>query len=64
LASRVLAVTRFAAELREAPGELRGDISAVVAVLRVDPTMAGLAFLVAAESEDEYTVVFAAAEAS
>jgi hypothetical protein len=31
----------------------------VVAVLRVDPTMASLAFLVAAEGRDEYTVVFA-----
>jgi hypothetical protein len=53
LAFRVLAVTRFAAELRDAPGELRGYISAVAAVLRVDPTMASLAFLVVAESEDE-----------
>jgi hypothetical protein len=59
LAFRVLAVTRFAAELRDAPGELRGYISAVAAVLWVDPTMASLAFLVVAESEDEYTVVFA-----
>lgn len=31
----------------------------MVAVLRVDPTMASLAFLVVAEGQDEYTVVFA-----
>ena len=59
LAFRVLAVNRFAAELRDAPGELRGYVSAVVAVLRVDPTMASLAFLVVVEGQDEYTVVFA-----
>ncbi len=30
-----------------------------MAALRVDPTMASLAFLVVAEGGDEYTVVFA-----
>jgi hypothetical protein len=59
LAFRVLAVGRFAAELRDAPGELRGYVSAVAAVLRVDPAMASLAFAVVAEGEDEYTAVFA-----
>ena len=59
MAFRVFAVSRFAAELRDAPGELRGYVSAVVAVLRVDPTMASLAFSVVAEEEDEYTAVFA-----
>ena len=59
MAYRVLAVGRFAAELRNAPGELRGYVSAVVAVLRVNPTMASLAFAVVAGSEDEYTAVFA-----
>jgi hypothetical protein len=55
----VLAVGRFAAELRDAPGELRGYVSAVVAVLRVDPAVASLAFAVVAEDQDEYTAVFA-----
>jgi hypothetical protein len=59
LAFRVLAVDRFAVELRNAPGELRGYVSAVVAVLRVDPTIASLAFSVMAEGGDEYTAVFA-----
>lgn len=59
MAFRVLAVDRFAAQLRDAPGELRGYVSAVVAVLRVDPAMASLAFLVLAEGGNEYTVVFA-----
>jgi hypothetical protein len=59
LAFRVLAVSSFAAELREAPGELRGYVSAVVAVLRVDPTVASLAFAAVAEGGDEYTAVFA-----
>jgi hypothetical protein len=59
LAYRVLAVGRFAAELGNAPGELRGYVSAVVAVFRVNPTMASLAFAVVAGSEDEYTAVFA-----
>jgi hypothetical protein len=59
LASRVLAVARFAAGLGNAPGELRGYVSAVVAVLRVDPTMASVAFSVLAEGEGEYTAVFA-----
>jgi hypothetical protein len=64
LAFRVLAVSRFAAELRNAPGELRGHVSAVVAVLRVNPTMASLAFSVVAQGEDEYTAVFASVEGS
>jgi hypothetical protein len=55
LASRILAVGRFAAELRDAPGELRGYVKAVVAVLRVDPAMAGLAFAVVEGGEEEYT---------
>ena len=59
LAFRVLAVRTFTAELRDAPGELRGYVSAVVAVLRVDPTMASLAFAVVAEGEHEDTAVFA-----
>jgi hypothetical protein len=59
LAFRVLAVSGFATDLRNAPGELRGYVSAVVAVLRVDPTMASLAFSVVAEGEAEYTAVFA-----
>ena len=49
MAYRVLAVSSFAAELRDAPGELRGYVSAVVAVLRVDPTMASVAFSVVEE---------------
>jgi hypothetical protein len=60
LAFRILTVGRFAAELHDAPGELRGYVSAVVAVLRVDPTMASVAFSVLAEGSDEYTAVFVA----
>jgi hypothetical protein len=59
LAYRVLAVDRLANQLRDAPGELRGYVTAVVAVLRVDPTVASLAFSVVAEGGDEYTAVFA-----
>jgi hypothetical protein len=59
LAYRVLAVSRFATQLRNAPGELRGYVSAVVAVLRVDPTVASVAFTVVADGGDEYTAVFA-----
>jgi hypothetical protein len=59
LAFRVLAVGRFAAEFRGAPGELRGYVSAVVAVLGVEPTMASVAFSVVAAAGDEYTAVFA-----
>jgi hypothetical protein len=43
----------------DSPGELRGYVGAVVAVLRVDPTTSSLAFSVVAEGEDEYTAVFA-----
>ncbi|HZA82003.1 MAG TPA: hypothetical protein VFC13_11110 [Actinomycetes bacterium] len=59
MAYRVLAVSSFAAELRDAPGELRGYVSAVVAVLRVDPTMASVAFSVVEEGDDERTAIFA-----
>ena len=59
LAFRVLALARFAAQLHDAPGELRGYVSAVVAVLRVNPTMASMAFSVVVEGDDEYTAVFA-----
>ena len=59
MAFRVLAVDRFAAELYDSPGELRGYVGAVVAVLRVDPTTSSLAFSVVAEGKDEYTAVFA-----
>jgi hypothetical protein len=59
LTYRVVATTRFAVELRNAPGELRGYASAVVAVLRVDPTIASLAFSVIRHAEDERTVIFA-----
>jgi hypothetical protein len=59
LAFRVLAVGPFAAQLRDAPGELRGYVSAVVAVLRVDPTTSSVAFPVVAQGEDEYTAIFA-----
>jgi hypothetical protein len=59
LAFRVVATSRFAAELREAPGELRGYVSAVVAVLRVDPTLASVAYSIVGEAEDEHTAIFA-----
>jgi hypothetical protein len=59
LASRVFAVGRFATELRDAPGELRGYVSAVVAVLRVDPTVASVAFSVVEHADDERTALFA-----
>ena len=64
LAFRVLAVSRLAAELRNAPGELRGYVSAVVAVLRVNPTMASLAFSLVAQGEDVYNAVFAGGRGS
>ena len=59
MAFRVLAVGRFASQFPDAPGELRGYVTAVVAVLRVDPTVSSLAFSVVAEGADEYTAVFA-----
>jgi hypothetical protein len=64
LTCRVVATTRFAVELRNAPGELRGYVSAVVAVLRVDPTIASLAFSVVRHAEDECTVISPAAAGS
>ena len=59
MAYRVRALDRFAAELRNSPGELRGYVGAVVAVLRVDPIASSLSVSVVAEGDDEYTAVFA-----
>ena len=58
LACRVIATARFVDQLRNAPGELRGYVSAVAAVLRVEPTVASAAFTVVNDGE-EYTAVFA-----
>jgi hypothetical protein len=57
LAYRDIATARFADQLRNAPGELRGYVSAVSAVLRVEPTVASAAFTVVSEGE-EFTAVF------
>ena len=59
MAYRVVATARFAGQLRNAPGELRGYVSAVVAVLRVDPTVASLAFTAVGQADDEHTAIFA-----
>jgi hypothetical protein len=58
LAFEVIATDRFAKQLRNAPGELAGYVSAVTAVLRVDPTVASAAFDVV-RSDEEYTALFA-----
>jgi hypothetical protein len=58
LAFRVIATERFANQLRNAPGELAGYVSAVTAVLRVDPTVASAAFDVV-RSGEEYTAISA-----
>jgi hypothetical protein len=58
LAYRVIATARFADQLRNAPGELRGYVSAMSAVLRVEPTMASAAFSVVSHGE-EHTAIFA-----
>jgi hypothetical protein len=59
LAFRVIATERFANQLRDAPGELAGDVGAVAAVLRVDPTVASAAFDIVRSGEEEYTAIFA-----
>jgi|GEM_PF-2069352 len=58
LAFEVIATERFANQLRNAPGELAGYVSAVTAVLRIDPTVASAAFDVV-RSDEEYTAIFA-----
>jgi hypothetical protein len=58
LAFEVIATDRFATQLRNAPGELAGYVSAVIAVLGIDPTVASAAFDVV-RSDDEYTAIFA-----
>ncbi|HEY2957275.1 MAG TPA: hypothetical protein VGM21_03560 [Actinomycetota bacterium] len=58
MAYRVVATSHFAEQARNAPGELLGYVSAVVAVLRVDPTLSTVAFATVRDG-DEYTAVFA-----
>lgn len=58
MAFEVIATERFATQLRNAPGELAGYVSAVIAILRVDPMVASAAFDVV-RSDDEYTAIFA-----
>ena len=59
MAFDVIATGRFANQLRNAPGELTGYVSAVAAVLRVNPTVASAALDVVRSGEEEYTAIFA-----
>jgi len=56
LSYSVFATSYFTKQARNAPGELLGYVSAVVAVLRVNPTASTVAFTTSRDGED-YTVV-------
>ena len=56
-AYQVVLARRVAAQLREAPPELRGDVAGVVALLRTDPSVGTAAFRVIRDPESN-TIVF------
>jgi hypothetical protein len=63
LAYRVVVDRKVRDQLRNAPELLRGYVAGTVALLRVDPTSASLAFTIVREG-DLWTIVFPAGRGS